>query len=1107
MKWFRLCLLLQFVMAGHSFGECRHAVDVSCGENHSLVLIHNGSLWACGYNGDLVLGVGSSVMGSNSPVQVKGEDGIDYLSNIVCFDAGWYHSLACDNTGTLWAWGTDSKGQIGNGSGGNSEYPQKVLGLNGSSYLQDIVYVSAGRSGQHSLAIDSDGYAYSWGFNSNGQCGNGNNTDQQVPVRVITDSDNLLDNIVAVNAGVSHSLALASDGRVWEFGDNNNSNKAKLVQNQDGSGYLENIVAIATCDNSLAVDSFGHVWFWSTGYPSQVSGLQNIIDVSLGHTYYLAIDSDGYLWKWESGVTPYKVAGGEMNTSSGYLEDIIAADAGYFEFELAVDTYGNVWGFGSNTYGQLGVGDTTDRDDPALAECVSGTLLLDLDQTPKDICIAPEDEVTATVCVTNDLVDTYEDVYIVLYLDKGFTYPDGDWYIDGNMQPYQPDPRYDEETHSIVYYIGSNGSGTIQPGEQSCETFTLTVNENAVSGMELVNTVELYQTICTVIPDPDDPNDPSKATTICEDVFLELDSETMPVCCWDSSTILYVSENATGANTGNSWPDAYNTEYGLKKALERATYSTCNGPFTIYVAQGTYLPGVTEDESFDIPDSTEVYGGFPPKGCNFANRNPKKYNSILNGKLGDYDFAYSVVNMGNETWLEGVTVKYGYDYNIYGAGVDFTVNNSIIENGLGYGIMAEYGNVVIKTCMISNNHADGIYHGGIAQDINISNSWIMRNDRSGIICEYTTPIIKNSIISESDLSEEGRAGIYIHNPASSPILHNNTISNNKSVGIHFEDDQGSNPNIMFLDYPDIQNCIIYFNNNNGQQLDGRINPSFASYSCIQDCNDVNPNNNINTIPMFAYPIDPLGTPDPNNYHLAYNSACKDMGNPNLDYSYQLDYDNESRIADDNVNIVDIGADELYSCNGNYTEDEFANENDWNADGIVNLEEFKLFAKSWLALDPGNPAWSDPNYGDPNDTIAWNSLCNLDDTGSSQYSIDLADLTVFVNDVPWLWKACWYDNYTAAQAASQMAITSTSVAPLESVANVTALSLDAEADMSQNVYESMTNSELAEIVSGIYSIQDQVEGILQDCKVKDKKDLQNILDFFDDELVIIKEALQ
>ena len=718
---------------------------------------------------------------------------------------------------------------------------------------------------------------------------------------------------------------------------------------------------------------------------------------------------------------------------------------------------------------------------------IKSILLTKTDNIPDGQCVFSNDEMSYTICYKNTLNDTLSNVILVDYLPYGVSYPAGFDTIGPDLIVIPGDPNYDPVNHTYTWEIGDLEPQTDPNVSPVCVSLDVVVNDSAEPGLLLHNVVEVVRTICYDMTDPEDPNN---TITICNDQVIAAATEDTPICCYGDPNIIYVSEDASGADNGTGWSNAYSGSDGLQKALTRAWNSTCDGPFTIYIARGTYLPGTSEYDSFELPDGCQVYGGFPTGGCDFVYRNPKKYETVLSGRLGDYDFAYSVVCMGHESGISDTIISEGFEHNIYGNGVDFTVNNCVIKDSVNYGIYAEYGNVITKSCMIKNNGADGIFHESIANNLNVSNSWVMRNDKFGVECVYTTPIMYNSIISESDLAEEGYAGISIINPAYSPILHNLTISENKSVGLHFEDDQSSDPNAMLLDYPSIQNCIIFYNNDDGQQISGRINPSFANYSCIQDCNDVNPNNNINTVPSFAY-VKSSGEPDPNNFHLAAGSLCRNAGNPNLDYSAQLDYDNESRIADDVIARVDIGADELYSCDGDYTEDEFANEFDWNADGIVNLKEFELFAASWLSIYPA-------------DIDSWNPLCNLDDTGNSQNIIDLADLTVFVNDVPWLWQACWYDNFTAAQAVGQAAMMSV---PLESFSAVSSLSLDIESE-SMNMYDYYTNSELAQVVSDIYVIQYKVYELLDDPhNRKDKKDLQDMLDFFDVELEKIKETLQ
>ena len=1099
-----MVLLGVLLLISDAYCECRSAIDVSCGEYHSLILTQSGRLWSCGANSNLALGVGSGVSASHSPVQVKGQDGMGYLSDIIDFDAGWEHSMACDSLGYAWAWGCNPHGQLGNNNSGNSEYPQKVVGVNGEGYLQNIVSVSAGRSGQHSLALNSNGYVYSWGYNSSGQCGNGTVTENlYTPVRVITDSSNeYLSNIISVNAGVSHSLALDENGRIWEFGGNNSSSKAKLVPGENGNGYLENIVAIATCANSLAVDSSGQVWEWTSGSPAIVSGLSNIIDVAAGVNYYIAFDSDGFLWKWDSSTSPYQITDGEMNTDSGYLENISAADAGYYEFELAVDSDGNVWSFGDNTNGRLGVGDTNNRTEPAMAECVADNLKLELEQTPTDTCLSPSDEVTVTICVDNEsTIKTYENIYVVLHLDDGFTYPDGLDYFDDDLVAHYGDDRYDENSHSITLAVGSDQSGTIEPGELSCEVLTLIVNEASDPGMALINTVELIY-----FAGPEDPNG---------DYIFDVATETMPVCCWinDPETI-YVDMNAnSGASGGNgaSWETAYNGHYGLARAFARAANSLCSiseNEYKIYVAAGTYYPGTDEDDSFTMLDNMEIYGGFPSGGCDFAGRNPKKYKTVLTGQIDDTPTLDidTVVLAANNTVIDGFTIEMAKRYNVLGEAVDFVVKNCQISNSGAYGIFAEAGNTTVKSCKLYNNITDGIYHAGEGFSLNIYNSWVMRSGRYGIVTNESTLYAKNNNISESDLKKQGMQGIFMLNPVDTPVLYNNTISKNNGAGIFYST---PDPN----DLPDVQNCIIYYNNGGNDQLEGVDFSVAISYSCVQNCEEIN--SNINDEPMFAYSTS--GVIDPNDFHLAYNSVCKDSGNSDIILGDETDYDNEVRIAGSSV---DIGADEVYSCDGEYTEDDIYNAFDINFDGKVDMYEFGAIADSWLQIDPNSlpVGWDEDENLDPNDIKAiedtfyrWNPLCNYDKTGDSLFSIDTADLEMMLAEEAWAWEACWYESSqtvgasteaVTASATQSLSLMSISSASSLSVSNTAAIQSDIVVE-EYNPYAELTLTELAEFVLDLNEFNDFAQEQI-DSGSEDAEGLTEIMDFFDEVMADIKE---
>lgn len=163
------------------------------------------------------------------------------------------HSLVLSD-GTAWAWGTNQDGQLGDGATTDSATPLAVSGLH------DVIAVASG--GSHSLAVTADGKVWSWGANGSGQLGTGNNADSAVPVEVPG-----LGGITAVAAGGYHSLALGGDGTVWAWGENSSG--------QLGDGTTVNRNA-----------------------PVQVKSLTDIVAVAAGKVHSMALARDGTVWAW-----------------------------------------------------------------------------------------------------------------------------------------------------------------------------------------------------------------------------------------------------------------------------------------------------------------------------------------------------------------------------------------------------------------------------------------------------------------------------------------------------------------------------------------------------------------------------------------------------------------------------------------------------------------------------------------------------------------------------------------------------------------------------------------------------------------------------------------
>ncbi len=399
---------------------------ISANSNHSLTVRADGTVWAWGNNDHGQLGDGT-LKPASLPKQVKGGTGKKWLGGIKAVSAGLCHSLAVGNDGTVWAWGWNDQGQLGNGTAKDSHVPVQVKDSSGKGRLEGIVAVSAGFS--HSLALANDGTVWAWGSNTSGQLGDKTATDRTLPVQVKDSSgEGKLEGIVAISAGDVHSLALSNDGTVWAWGANNHGqlgdettdDRSKPMQVKDSSGgsQLGGIKGVsAGFYHSLAVGNDGFVWAWGRNdygqlgdwttedrsKPVQVkdspsgSQLGGIKSVSAGVYHSLALGDDGSVWAWgnnehgqlddetsgdetlddetiDDRCKPVQVKYGSGTDSLGGIKAISSCG----EHSLAVGNDGSVWAWGRNHWGQLGDGTTADRGSPVRVKGPDSLGFLDL---------------------------------------------------------------------------------------------------------------------------------------------------------------------------------------------------------------------------------------------------------------------------------------------------------------------------------------------------------------------------------------------------------------------------------------------------------------------------------------------------------------------------------------------------------------------------------------------------------------------------------------------------------------------------------------------------------------------------------------------------------
>lgn len=196
-------------------------VAVAAGANHSLALKSDGTVWAWGRNSQGQLG-NNTATASAVPVQVLASVG-NPLTGVTAIAAGGEHSLALKNGGIL-AWGSDWAGQLGNGaSSGDVLMPGAVTGL-----TADVKAIGAGNA--YSLALKTDGTVMAWGYGAAGQIGNGSTGANETPVAVAG-----VDSVMALAAGENHAVALKSDGALlaWGYNGRGQLGEGKLTFRQE----------------------------------------------------------------------------------------------------------------------------------------------------------------------------------------------------------------------------------------------------------------------------------------------------------------------------------------------------------------------------------------------------------------------------------------------------------------------------------------------------------------------------------------------------------------------------------------------------------------------------------------------------------------------------------------------------------------------------------------------------------------------------------------------------------------------------------------------------------------------------------------------------------
>ena len=371
---------------------------------YSLAVGSDGNAYAWGNNKFGQLGTGTTAQ-RNTPVPVPKPAGAPADFTYVQAYAGGYHSLAIGSDGYVYAWGLNDHGQLGNNTKSNSSTPVRVHGPGNTGEGLKAIQVAAGA--WNSMALAADGTVYTWGSISRGwsyDCSSA----QTVPITVKDPSDaSGVLHAVQISTSWSFDMALGQDGYVYTWGYNANGQLGNNTS--DGSStnifhptpsrvfatgkstaaagpWLKAVQVSAGGWHALAIDEDGNTWAWgynghgelgngtTTGDPVPVrvqypkdAGTVAATQISAGFYHSLALDKEGNAWSWGRNSygqlgdnttsdrhSPVKVLASAQSTSSAepWLNPV-QISAGW-QHSLAVGTDGVAKAWGDNQYGQLG---------------------------------------------------------------------------------------------------------------------------------------------------------------------------------------------------------------------------------------------------------------------------------------------------------------------------------------------------------------------------------------------------------------------------------------------------------------------------------------------------------------------------------------------------------------------------------------------------------------------------------------------------------------------------------------------------------------------------------------------------------------------------------
>ena len=361
-----LCLSLAGIRVN---AQCTYFAKIATGNTATTTLgiKNDGTLWAWGSNEFGQLGDGTT---NNVPLPEQ----IGTATNWTAIVAGNRSSYGITSDGKLWAWGDNDEGQLGDSTTTSSLVPEQIGAATN--------WISLSASEVHCFALRADGTLWGWGSLIDLGTTVGSPTNQ--PVQVGSDTD-----WVTVTTGNFHTLALKRNGTLWAWG---RDAEGELGDGVPGGpdvpapeqiGTATNWVKIsAGYDHSLGITADGKLWAWGANYygaigdgtttnattgPEQIGTATNWIDVAGGYYQSMGITADGKLWGWGDNSLGELGNGSDTNTLAPVQGGTAANWTGVFggmEFDIGMTSDGGAWGWGRNIEGEIGDGTIVNKANP-----------------------------------------------------------------------------------------------------------------------------------------------------------------------------------------------------------------------------------------------------------------------------------------------------------------------------------------------------------------------------------------------------------------------------------------------------------------------------------------------------------------------------------------------------------------------------------------------------------------------------------------------------------------------------------------------------------------------------------------------------------------------